>query len=60
MRFKTAVAIGSGGIGEVFKAWDPELDLFVALKYLRHESPVLVDRLKGEARAQARIDHPHV
>ena len=41
-------------------AWDPELERFVALKYLRHEDPELVERLFREARAQARIDHPGV
>jgi tetratricopeptide (TPR) repeat protein/predicted Ser/Thr protein kinase len=47
-------------MGEVFKAWDPELERWVALKYLRHDDPVLVERLLREARAQARVDHPSV
>ncbi len=60
MKHDTAVPIGSGGMGEVFKAWDPDLERFVALKYLRHDDPVLVERLLREARAQARVDHPSV
>jgi tetratricopeptide (TPR) repeat protein/predicted Ser/Thr protein kinase len=60
MKHDTAIPIGSGGMGEVFKAWDPDLERFVALKYLRHDDPVLVERLMREARAQARIDHPSV
>lgn len=60
MKHETALPIGTGGMGEVFKAWDPDLERFVALKYLRHDDPVLVERLMREARAQARIDHPSV
>jgi serine/threonine-protein kinase len=47
-------------MGKVFKAWDPDLERFVALKYLRDDDPVLVERLLHEARAQARVDHPAV
>jgi len=60
MKHETAVPIGTGGMGEVFKAWDPDLQRHVALKYLRHDDPVLVERLLREARAQARVDHPSV
>jgi tetratricopeptide (TPR) repeat protein/predicted Ser/Thr protein kinase len=60
MKHETVVPIGSGGMGEVFKAWDPHLQRQVALKYLRHDDPVLVERLLREARAQARVDHPSV
>ncbi len=60
MRHDTAHPIGAGGMGEVFKAWDPDLQRHVALKYLRHDDPVLVERLLREARAQARVDHPSV
>ena len=60
MKHETAVPVGSGGMGEVFKAWDPELERHVALKYLKHDDPVLVERLMREARAQARVDHPSV
>ena len=60
MAYDTAVRIGSGGMGEVYKAWDPELERFVALKFLRHDDPELVERLFREARAQARVDHPGI
>jgi len=60
MPYDTAIPIGSGGMGEVFKAFDPELGRWVALKYLRHDDPELVERLLREARAQARVDHPGV
>jgi len=60
MAYETAIPIGAGGMGEVFKAWDPELERWVALKYLRSADPELVERLFREARAQARVDHPCV
>ncbi|MCP4654246.1 MAG: protein kinase [bacterium] len=60
MEYQTASPVGSGGISEVFKAWDPRLERFVALKYLRHDDPRLVERLLREARAQARIRHPNI
>ncbi len=60
MKHETAIPVGSGGMGEVFKAWDPDLERYVALKYLRHDDPVLIERLMREARAQARVDHPSV
>ena len=47
-------------MGEVFKAWDPVLERHVALKVLRRDDPVAVERMLREARAQARIDHPNV
>ena len=60
MNYETGFQIGSGGMGEVFKAWDPELQRHVALKYLHHDDPIMVERLLREARAQARVDHPSV
>ena len=60
MKHETAVLIGSGGMGEVLKAWDPNLERHVALKYLKHDDPILVERLLREARAQARVSHPSV
>ncbi len=60
MRFQTAVSLGSGGMGEVFKAWDKDLERFVALKILRQEDPEMVARLQREARLQAHVDHPGV
>jgi serine/threonine-protein kinase len=44
----------------VFKAHDPTLGRTVALKLLRSDEPELAERLLGEARAQARIQHEHV
>ncbi len=56
-------ALGAGGMGVVYAAYDPQLDRRVAIKLLR---PGLVDsvsatkRLLREAKAMAKLNHPHV
>jgi serine/threonine protein kinase len=55
--------IGRGGMATVYKAYQPSLDLYVAVKvlsaYLAHE-PDFAARFEREARAVAKLDHPHV
>ncbi|MCS7469490.1 serine/threonine protein kinase [Stieleria sp. ICT_E10.1] len=55
--------VGQGGMGNVFKARDPALDRELALKVPRIEvmlSPDVKRRFFREARAAARLDHPHL
>ena len=54
--------IGSGGMGRVYRAYDPELDREVALKKLRQPlaEPTAVARMRREAQAMARLSHPNV
>ena len=55
--------LGSGGMGEVFLAYDERLDRLVALKRVRPEAagdPGRRERLRREARAAARLVHPNV
>jgi len=55
--------IGHGGMGEVFRALDNNLQRQVALKILRKEFSVDQDgrdKLAREARLTASINHPHV
>ena len=60
--------IGAGGLGDVYSAYDPELDRKVAIKLLkpissRASEPGLGDptaRLLREAQAMARLRHPNV
>jgi len=59
-RFELRELLGEGGMGRVFRAFDPTLGREVALKFLRSDDPEMVARFLGEARAQARIQHPNV
>ncbi|MDC0670273.1 serine/threonine-protein kinase [Nannocystis radixulma] len=65
-RYVVLSKIGSGGMGVVYAAYDPELDRKVALKLLRVDPRVSepnVDartRLLREAQALARLSHPNV
>jgi serine/threonine-protein kinase len=52
--------IAEGGMGRVFKAFDPSLKRSVALKFLRRDDPELVARFVLEAQHQAMVEHPHI
>lgn len=55
--------LGSGGMGAVYVGHDRSLDRRVAIKVLPHdlaESGELQERFLREARAQARLNSPHV
>src|SRR5215831_19152044 len=49
--------IGSGGMGEVYKAHDGRLNRTVAIKRLIADD---ASRFQSEARAIAAINHPHI
>ncbi len=61
-RFAIEARIGQGGMGEVFRAYDPELDRNVALKRLTSVSSDDDARIRmlREAQAIARLSHAHV
>jgi serine/threonine protein kinase len=55
--------IGRGGMGFVFKARQPKLDRFVALKILpRHlaDDPRFAERFAREGRLLAKLNHPNI
>jgi serine/threonine-protein kinase len=54
--------VGKGGMGEVYKAFDPRLKRWVALKRLGLDqvSPERLARFRLEAEALARLQHPHI
>jgi tRNA A-37 threonylcarbamoyl transferase component Bud32 len=55
--------LGQGGMGIVYKARQPKLDRFVALKILPADparDPSFAERFAREARALARLSHPHI
>ena len=55
--------LGAGGMGFVYKARQPNLDRFVALKILPSEAgrdPHFAERFSREAKALARLNHPNI
>jgi serine/threonine protein kinase/tetratricopeptide (TPR) repeat protein len=59
-RFVLIGLLGRGGMGEVYAAYDPELDRKVAVKILRARSADNEARLLREAQAIAKLQHPNV
>lgn len=55
--------LGRGGMAEVYKAYQPSMDRFVAVKVmLGHlaEDDTFIERFKREAQAVGKLRHPHI
>src|ERR1700744_5912263 len=62
-RYRLVEILGRGGMGEVWRAYDPVNARFVALKVLSAaiaNDQVFEERFRREARAAAGLDEPHV
>lgn len=61
--FLVRSVLGMGGMGIVYKGYDPRLDRLVAVKVIRPKlmtSPELRERFLAEARAAAAVTHDHI
>lgn len=60
-QYRITEKIGRGGMADVYKAFQPRLERYVAIKvlppYLAHD-PGFTARFQREARAIARLNHP--
>jgi tetratricopeptide (TPR) repeat protein len=52
--------LGSGGMGEVWKAWDRSLQRWVALKLLKSDRAEERARFAREAKMAGGLSHPHI
>ena len=62
-RYRLEEKIGSGGMSTVYSAFDPTLERWVAIKLMHRDlsgDPDQLERFRREARAVARLSHPHV
>ena len=62
-RYEVRALLARGGMATVYEALDRRLDRIVALKVMHPhlaEDPGFVDRFQREAKAAARLSHPHV
>lgn len=59
-RYVVLELIGHGGMGRVYKAYDPKLKREVALKLLRTNDAEMEQRAIREAQAMASLSHPNV
>ncbi len=62
-KYELITRLGRGGMGEVYKAFHPQLQRYVAIKVLLTHSetdPEFIARFQNEAMAVARLRHPNI
>ena len=62
-KYRIEELIGSGGFAWVYKAFDPELEIHVALKVLKPQfagDPTFEERFRREAATAAKLRHPNI
>ncbi len=62
-KYQIIEPLGEGGMATVYKAFDPTLERYVAIKIIRAVNQIDSDfliRFQREARALAKLDHPYI
>ena len=62
-RYEILAPLGAGGMGEVYRARDTQLDRAVAVKVLPEavaQNPDRLERFESEAKAVAQLSHPNI
>src|SRR4051812_26470147 len=62
-RYQLDEKVGSGGMSTVYRAFDPTLERWVAIKLMHRDistDPDQLERFRREARAVASLNHPHI
>jgi tetratricopeptide (TPR) repeat protein len=62
-RYQIIERLGRGGMADVYKAYQPGLDRYVAVKVLHphlSEDPNFITRFQREAKTVAALRHPHI
>ncbi|MBI4819889.1 MAG: protein kinase [Deltaproteobacteria bacterium] len=64
-RYQLVRSIGRGGMGEVFEAFDPQLNREIAIKVIKMKEGtqtrrVVVERFRREAAVAAQLSHPNI
>ncbi|MBN1889776.1 MAG: protein kinase [Thermoflexales bacterium] len=62
-KYHVVEQLGEGGMAEVYKAYQPELDRYVAIKVIASElgrDPAFLETFEREAKTLARLEHPNI
>lgn len=62
-KYQITGRLGAGGMGVVYRAFHPGLEVYVALKALApdaHEDPTALARFRRESQTLARLRHPGI
>src|ERR687889_1482018 len=62
-RYRLEEKIGAGGMSSVYRAFDPTLERWVAIKVMHRDlsqDEAQLERFRREARAVASLNHPHI
>ncbi|MBA2678510.1 MAG: protein kinase, partial [Ktedonobacteraceae bacterium] len=62
-KYELVEQLGRGGLAEVWKARDPQLQRYVAIKLLHpnlRDDPSFISRFEHEARLIASLHHPNI